>query len=444
MYSSAGTIMGYLPDTLPFSKKPLPVRVMLSYIFDYVILIALVAGFFILDLAEPFHQHFSLQNYNLQYPFAVNERVPMALAILISGGLPILFIAFYTLVIDGIFSHNKDSASAAGRRKLWARYTWRERLWELNCGILGLVLSQAAAFVITAALKNACGKPRPDLIARCLPRPGSVDPPVFGLSDSSICTQPDHAILKDGFRSFPSGHSSAAFAGLFYLSLYLSGKLHIMDNRGEVWKTVIVMVPSLGAALIAISRIVDARHHPFDVIAGSLLGIAVAWASYRQYFPSISEPMKKGRAHPIRSWGTRTEEHPHSKLVEERDGDEEDAEDVEIPTHGQRFAQHQQSGSVGAPQIPPDEGGREGRRQDVERRYSSSSGPATPDDYEIHLGHRRRAPEGETTAHTESRFTDTAYHPPTSGPITSSPPPPDPRPLSPYEPLRKPQGSSGD
>jgi hypothetical protein len=96
----------------------------------------------------------------------------------------------------------------------------------------------------------------------------------------------------------------ASFAGLFYLSLYLSGKMHMMDKRGEVWKTIIVMVPILAATLIAVTRIMDARHHPFDVITGSLLGVFTAWASYRQYFPSLSEPWKKGRAYPIRSWGT--------------------------------------------------------------------------------------------------------------------------------------------
>lgn len=64
------------------------------------------------------------------------------------------------------------------------------------------------------------------------------------------------------------------------------------------------MIPTLAAALIAISRIMDARHHPFDVLSGSALGMTVAWLAYRQYFPPISEPWKKGRAYPIRSWAT--------------------------------------------------------------------------------------------------------------------------------------------
>lgn len=96
--------------------------------------------------------------------------------------------------------------------------------------------------------------------------------------------------------------------------------MHVLDNRGEVWKTSIVMIPTLGAALIAISRIMDARHHPFDVISGSLLGIVVAWGAYRQYFPPVTESWRKGRAYPIRTWATtprRPESEGHGLMIDE-------------------------------------------------------------------------------------------------------------------------------
>lgn len=109
---------------------------------------------------------------------------------------------------------------------------------------------------------------------------------------------------SEGFRSFPSGHSSSSFAGLFYLSLYLAAKLHVLDQKGEVWRTCIVLIPTLAASCIAMSRIMDARHHPFDVLFGSALGILCAWASYRQYFPPVSHVWEKGRAYPMRIWGT--------------------------------------------------------------------------------------------------------------------------------------------
>jgi len=76
-----------------------------------------------------------------------------------------------------------------------------------------------------------------------------------------------------------------------------------MDAKGEVWRTFIVLVPTLAAAVITGTRIMDARHHPFDVISGAMLGILVSWAAYRQYFPAVTETWRKGRAYPIRAWG---------------------------------------------------------------------------------------------------------------------------------------------
>lgn len=92
----------------------------------------------------------------------------------------------------------------------------------------------------------------------------------------------------------------------------------MLDQRGEVWKSFVVMIPTLGAALIAVSRIMDARHHPFDVISGSSLGIAMAYISYRQYFPPLSESWRKGRAYPIRSWASEPRSplpHPRKREV---------------------------------------------------------------------------------------------------------------------------------
>lgn len=164
----------------------------------------LIGGFYALDALEPYHQHFSLRNSNLQYPHADPERISIFVALVVAGAVPAAIIGVYCLVIDGIFSHQPGRHGRTSR----AKYTFKERLWELNCGILGMALSQGFAFVITAVLKNATGKPRPDLIDRCRPRPGSEDAPIFGLSNSTICEPLSHAILKDGFRSWPSGHAS--------------------------------------------------------------------------------------------------------------------------------------------------------------------------------------------------------------------------------------------
>ncbi|KAF2653947.1 acid phosphatase/Vanadium-dependent haloperoxidase [Lophiostoma macrostomum CBS 122681] len=313
-----------LPERLPFSKKRLPKKVIFSYILDYVIIVVLVGTFTIIDKVHPFHQPFALENYTLHYPFAEKERIPVPFLVVICVGAPAVIIAFYTLVIDGIFSHSAVMpANSRGVRRLTGRYRLKDRLWELNCGILGLGLSVAFAFTVTGALKNAIGKPRPDLIDRCdidwtkvvWSRGGNN----MTLQTVDICSQKDDAKLQDGFKSFPSGHSSTAFAGLFYLSLYLAAKLHVLDSKGEVWKSFIVLIPTLAAALVAGSRIMDARHHPFDVLSGSAMGILVAWGAYRQYFPPLHETWRKGRAYPIRAWGKTPEPPAHTAFQAEEE-----------------------------------------------------------------------------------------------------------------------------
>lgn len=91
------------------------------------------------------------------------KRVSIALALAISELGPILVIALYTLVIDGLFAH---------RRKIEGYKSvseFKDRLWEVNCTILSLslLLAQGAAFVITGTMKNLVGRPRPGLIDRC-------------------------------------------------------------------------------------------------------------------------------------------------------------------------------------------------------------------------------------------------------------------------------------
>jgi hypothetical protein len=59
--------------------------------------------------------------------------------------------------------------------------------------------------------------------------------------------------------------------------------------------------------MIAISRLMDNRHHPFDVIFGSILGMLLAWMAYRQYFPSLSRA-ECGRPYSIAEFATEKDE----------------------------------------------------------------------------------------------------------------------------------------
>ena len=82
-----------------------------------------------------------------------------------------------------------------------------------------MVLSLALTGSVTNIMKLSAGRPRPDLIARCLPRPDSQNHPVFGLVDWNVCTQTDEDIMNDGWKSFLSGHASRTLSILpFFLT----------------------------------------------------------------------------------------------------------------------------------------------------------------------------------------------------------------------------------
>jgi hypothetical protein len=199
--------------------------------------------------------------------------------------------------------------------------------------------------------------------------------------------------------------------------------MHIMDNRGEVWKTIIVMIPTLGAALIAVSRIMDARHHPFDVITGSLLGAAMAWAAYRQYFPPLSEPWKKGRAHPIRSWAT--EPTRHVPLMPEADDDAVPLRNVDEEQVNDQRPRVMDSGVVSLEPTTQHaaalQGGVYNRRRD-RNPYSSSSSEDNHEGFEMTAA---APPYGRRSHEVDSSYQpyDTSYHPairPTSPPAVHS------------------------
>ncbi|KAF8497676.1 phosphatidic acid phosphatase type 2/haloperoxidase, partial [Gautieria morchelliformis] len=212
-----------------------------------------------------FKREFSLSDTSYHCSYARSERVPRWALHAISSLAPAIFMPIINLVIV-------------------------QSLWDLHNSWLGLTLSVSLTGLISNLVKVCVGRPRPDLISRCLPSPGTKDSLVWGLSNYTICTQTDEHILRDGFRSFPSGHASLAFAGLGFLSFYLAGKLRLWDDHGYAGKVWLALTPLTGASLVAITRTMDYRHHWEDVFVGSLLGLTIAFVSYRQFFPSFTHP----------------------------------------------------------------------------------------------------------------------------------------------------------
>ena len=101
---------------------------------------------------------------------------------------------------------------------------------------------------ITAVAKGTVGRARP------FAAPG--DPDVFSLG---------HGFTNAAFASFPSGHTSAAFA----TATVLARELGIAHPSSRWWVNPMLFG---GATFVGFSRVYQRQHWPSDVVVGAALG----------------------------------------------------------------------------------------------------------------------------------------------------------------------------
>jgi diacylglycerol diphosphate phosphatase/phosphatidate phosphatase len=132
---------------------------------------------------------------------------------------------------------------------------------------------------------------RPHFLTVCNPNPAAVEGAGIGYAsimfDRKIC-QGDEKQINDSLESMPSGHSTAAFAGLMFLYLYLNAKLKVFSNyHPSMWKLIATYAPVLGACLIAGALTIDEFHNWYDCLAGAVIGSVFAISSYRMVYASV-------------------------------------------------------------------------------------------------------------------------------------------------------------
>ncbi|GAA5947652.1 hypothetical protein JCM10213_002246 [Rhodosporidiobolus nylandii] len=159
---------------------------------------------------------------------------------------------------------------------------------DLNVATFGVLYSLINAAVFQGAW--LIGGLRPHFLAVCKP---VIDTSTIGsgyqniMFTREICTG-DGNEINDSLESMPSGHSTAAWAGLLFLSLYLNGKLKLFsDYRPQFWKMIAFFAPLLGAFLISASLTIDEYHNWYDCVVGGLIGSCNALAAYRLSYASI-------------------------------------------------------------------------------------------------------------------------------------------------------------
>jgi len=308
----------------------------------------------------PNYRAFSVVDLGISYPIR-HETVSVSTLVVASVLVPAVVILLVCIVFVPSLTAKGFSRSQIIRHKLWEWNTgWMGLALSLATAIL---VTSGMKNIFGKPRPDMLSRCNPDLtrLAEFTIGGFPISPSDhWVLVNQTICQQTDLSILNDGFRSFPSGHASstcqtftwrvallanpllASWAGLFYLTLFLASKFSIglptlppsdeqnplppvastakmpmlqvttgdMDDSARTkyrdeaaapptYLLVLVFVPLGAAIFITGSRYFNYRHHGFDIISGTIIGIVTAWFSFRWYHL----PLGRGSGW---SWGPRS------------------------------------------------------------------------------------------------------------------------------------------
>ncbi|KAF3931079.1 hypothetical protein ABW20_dc0106310 [Dactylellina cionopaga] len=167
----------------------------------------------------------------------------------------------------------------------------RGRFMNFARGMLGAVNSVILCCFVQIIVKTLAGGFRPSFFEICKPQP---DGPGVGSDGTwykwTICTG-DPQKINWALESFPSGHVATSFAAGVYLSLWINAKLKVFsDYRSSPIVLVFFLFPITLAVLMAGAISTDMSHHWYDILGGAILGIFIAFLTYRNMYASIFDP----------------------------------------------------------------------------------------------------------------------------------------------------------
>ncbi|CAG8445260.1 11761_t:CDS:2 [Ambispora leptoticha] len=242
----------------PFHHPSRTNRVYIAIIVDWILILllfGLTQWFFVGP--QPPKAYFSLDDESLKHPI-VDEVISANNATIINAVGPYILL----LVLEVLF--------------FWDR-------WDVYHLTTGHAQAIAMSLCFTSFFWISVGGHlglRPTFLTKCKPDLSKVIPNVT-YYDNSICTE---TLSKFEYQGFPSGHSSTAFAGWLFFTLYINGKAKPWSGGAHFWKVLILLVPLAFAAWISLTRVIDFHHFPYQIVLGSIIGIMSSLIAFRLNF----------------------------------------------------------------------------------------------------------------------------------------------------------------
>lgn len=186
---------------------------------------------------------------------------------------------------------------------------WAERLVHRSAEVLVQTAAQSALLLLSgfnmqfAAVeitKVTLGQHRPDFLARCQPDAALLPGTPASEAANWPCTGANEDVIEAGRKSFPSGHTAstwfiAAYVGFYALQLLFrrdwrrwggaraafpyadpAARPRLAREAFGLAATLFVFGCFAPAFYVGSSRVLDHRHHAWDVGAGAVIGLFTA------------------------------------------------------------------------------------------------------------------------------------------------------------------------
>ncbi|XP_026739870.1 phospholipid phosphatase 2-like isoform X2 [Trichoplusia ni] len=130
---------------------------------------------------------------------------------------------------------------------------------------------------IVEVMKGIMGNPRPTFMVLCEPDAAKTCKDSEYVSEFTCTSTKYSSMLQmDASRSFPSGHASQSVNCGLFIAWYLQRRAFNWRSRSVFAVPVLQLCCLAYAATCSLTRITDHRHHWWDVLVGTVIGIATA------------------------------------------------------------------------------------------------------------------------------------------------------------------------
>ena len=229
---------------------------------------------------------FFCNNEQIRYPF-LPSTIPTA-GLIFFVLIPLVFIIGLTILEHFIYKYahlRLQTQLPSTPLHVKIHLIYRELkipygLWKTMLTLYAFITGIFITLLMTNVIKLSVGELRPNFIDICKPNFTEIEcTDNFGFPvyvTNYTCYGTDTKNIREARLSFPSGHASFIVYNMVFLIFFFELKPYI--PRGI--RSAVTLLMAIIGILVAVTRLYDYKHHPNDLIGGSIIGIVTAIFTY--------------------------------------------------------------------------------------------------------------------------------------------------------------------